>query len=212
MINENSACDTPLFNLMKKFYRLRRGIAHVLLRLVYEFPKGLDFYTRNLEIRSNQNNGYAATSGKSLKYIATFIPFRDKNFIDVGSGKGLACRNALNLGAKHVTGLEVDQNLHNIASSNFRKLKERRITLLNMDARNFKQYADFDIIFIFNPFPRLIYEEWLGVVLKQLKLSNKTTYLVLYGESHDLLIEAPIVYNGICPYRKNKILIYKVTF
>lgn len=88
-------------------------------------------------------------------------------------------------------------------------------TSYNLDARNFKSYADFDILFMFNPFDDDIYE----AVIKEIKLQflasdlKRVKYLICYGGANIDAVNDSGVFSLIredyCPYRGNSFRVFK---
>jgi hypothetical protein len=86
---------------------------------------------------------------------------------------------------------------------------------INLDARKFARYADFEILFMFNPFDDDIYADVVGRIASQIEVSKeqKDRYLICYGGAN---IES-VVNSGVfkliredcCPYRANMFRVYK---
>lgn len=187
-----------------------------------ERPKGLDFSLRVKKrgITLPGNHGYALTSKKALENILRHIPYKNLSLLDIGSGKGGVVCFALELGCRHAEGIEYEVFLHNIAVKNISLLGYGdRAVSHQMDARDFKRYADFDIYYLFNPFDPAIYAQVIDELVRQNKLApvtNQPKYLVCYGDTNvdainhsgffTLLHEAP------CPYRGNVFRIYSLSF
>lgn len=85
----------------------------------------------------------------------------------------------------------------------------------NLDARDFKSYADFDILFMFNPFDDDIYE----AVIREIKLQfldsdlKKVRYLICYGGANIDAVKSSGIFSLIredyCPYRGNSFRVFK---
>lgn len=103
-----------------------------------------------------------------------------------------------------------------MAVNNINKLKlGAYCTSFNLDARNFKSYADFDILFMFNPFDDDIYE----AVVKEIKLqflassSEREKYLICYGGANLNAVNYSEIFSlmreDYCPYRGNSFRVFK---
>lgn len=84
-----------------------------------------------------------------------------------------------------------------------------------MDARDFKSYGEFDILFMFNPFDDDIYEEVIEQINFQISKSkiSKTRYLICYGGANIDAVNGSglfsLVREDYCPYRGNMFRIFK---
>ena len=163
------------------------------------------------------NHGYALTSRAALKNILTGIKLQNQSFLDIGSGKGGVIIYSHELGCVNSAGIEYEKTLHDIAVKNIEKLKlNPYCASYNIDARNFKKYADFDILFMFNPFDDDIYES----VIKEIKLqiieskSAKTKYLICYGNANIYSVNNAGIFSLIredyCPHRGNLFRVFKI--
>jgi len=120
------------------------------------------------------------------------------------------------LGCLNSAGIEFEKPLHDIAVKNIERLKlNMHCTSYNLDARNFKSYADFDILFMFNPFDDDIYE----AVIKEIKFQflesdlRKARYLICYGGANIDAVNNSGIFSLIredcCPYRGNSFRVFK---
>jgi len=85
------------------------------------------------------------------------IPYEEYIFIDLGSGKGLACLLASALPFKKIIGIEYSNELNNIAKNNIRiypdeKQKCKNYEFICMDACDFHFPNEPFILFLYNPF------------------------------------------------------------
>jgi 16S rRNA G966 N2-methylase RsmD len=203
-------------SLRGEITRVIRGSEYLFSYIFLEYPKGLNFSLRNKSygISLSGSHGYALTSKKALKNILLNIPFHDKSFLDIGSGKGGPIVYARQLGCKLSAGIEYEHNLHLIAEKNIKILgMDANCTSYNVDARKFYSYADFDIYFMFNPFDDHIYEQTINQIVNQIVTQKSLKFLICYGGANiksvvnsgyfELLKEAK------CPYRKNSFSIFK---
>jgi 16S rRNA G966 N2-methylase RsmD len=202
---------------IRQALRIYRGLSYLLNYLIFEFPRGLDISLRNKgEVTLPGNHGYALTSKSALSNMLKGIELTDKKFLDIGSGKGGVVIYARQLGCKISLGVEYEESLHKIAINNFRILSMTSFCdSINQDARQFARYADFDILFMFNPFDYGIYADVVGQIASQIEISKeqKDRYLICYGGAN---IES-VVNTGVfkliredyCPYRANTFRVFK---
>ena len=205
-------------NFYAKARRVFRGFLCLARYLIFELPKGLDISLRNKVngITLVGNNGYALTSKEALKNMLNGIPFENKSFLDIGSGKGGALIYALDLGCKNATGLECEKFLHDIAMKNISILKlNSKCTSFNLDARSFSDYAHYDILFMFNPFNEEIYEDVVNVFSRQILQERKfkEKYLICYGGANlDAVNKSglfSLIREDTCPFRGNMFRVFK---
>ena len=196
--------------------RYLRGLKIIFRYLLFEWPLGLNFSLRDLShISKSGRHGYAMTSDAALDNISKIIPFEGKKFIDIGSGKGAVVYNAYKLGCVKSMGVESETGLHKIALKNFSLLKlNKTLKSINIPAESFHRYNEFDIFFLFNPFNHVIYEKVMDALFSQLKYKDSKRYIICYGDANlDAILKhsnAKEFYRGICPFRKNRIVIFEV--
>lgn len=103
-----------------------------------------------------------------------------------------------------------------MAVKNIKKLKLNEFCIsYNLDARDFKSYADFDILFMFNPFDGDIYH----AVIEEIKLQfldsdlRRVRYLICYGGANIDAVKNSGIFSLIredcCPYRGNSFRVFK---
>ena len=198
----------------KKIHYYLRGANNILRYLFKELPRGVDFSLRDLKTSYSGNHGYALTTKKSLANILKNIDLKGKRFLDIGSGKGGPICYAFELGAKNCQGLEYEEKLHNKAEKNIKRLNiQDNVKSVNIDARLFKKYEEFDIYFMFNPFDDDIYETVFNSIMSQNQSIKSDKYLIAYGGANTKILNysdrIELFLELQCPNRKNRILIYK---
>ncbi len=181
-------------------------------------PRGLNISPRrkSIGITLQGSHGYALTSRAALKNILNSIDLKSQSFLDIGSGKGGVIIYSRQLGCLNSAGIEFEKPLHDIAVKNIEKLKlSTNCTSFNLDARNFKSYADFDIFFMFNPFDHEIYKTVIKEIKFQLLASDlkKVRYLICYGGADIDAVKSSGIFSLIredyCPYRGNSFRVFK---
>jgi len=197
--------------------RILRGMRHLFDFAFREYPRGLDFSLRNKSsgIRLPGNHGYALTSKPALREMLARIPYHDKSFLDIGSGKGGAVVFAHQMGCGRSAGIEFETHLHEIAKKNIDILQlAETCTSFNLDARAFKDYADYDIFFMFNPFDDDIYKEVIDAIVAQntTPLQTGPKYLICYGGANIDAVTShtcfSLIEHGTCRYRLNDFRIF----
>ncbi len=113
-------------------------------------------------------------------------------------------------------GVEYEESLHKIAINNFYILNMSSFCdSINQDARKFTRYADFEILFMFNPFDDDIYADVVGRIASQIEMSKvqKDRYLICYGVANiESVVNVEVfklIREDYCPYRANVFRVYK---
>lgn len=114
---------------------------------------------------------------------------------------------------KKAEGIEVSLKLHLIASRNYEILGVNDKCKSNLsDAIQFDRYDLFDIFFLFNPFKNELYSKVIDKIMQQCKDKITKRFIICYGSSNLLSIikykNVVKVYEGVCPHRKNKLVIF----
>jgi len=99
------------------------------------------------------------TEGKDLVWGMKPDDDLGKAFVDIGSGRGRALILAIEHGFHEAIGVELDAEHHRIATANVRHY--RGIQLVHGDARDFAFPPGPLVVFIYNPFPRHVMEEFV---------------------------------------------------
>ena len=160
----------------------------------------------------NINNLHASVEENE---ILKGINLDEVRFLDIGSGKGGVICYAYELGVKSSTGLEYEKKLHLLAQKNIRRLNyQDKVFSHNIDARLFKNYGDFNIFFMFNPFDDDVYAEVMRNILLQNKSIESEKYVIAYGGANTEFLNnserLKLYSESICPFRKNNIRIYRI--
>lgn len=173
---------------MKKFHRFIRYAKYWLIWLFIEKPRGIDFHMRQrkIGIHSKNNNGYALSPSKAVTPALEKIKAgKDDCLIDIGCGKGAVLYSASRFNLKRIAGIEIEKNIYKVAVKNFRRLKlSDRIELFNLDALEYKDYDQFNIYYLFNPFtPPEMYREILKQIFQATdRIADKNRiFIISYG-------------------------------
>lgn len=193
-----------------------RAINYSIKSLILEKPKGLNFSSRDKYINKEIGfNGYAMTSKRALRNMLSKLDVKAKKIVDIGSGKGAVVYNSFLLGAEYSVGIEFSPKLHKIAVKNFQILEcSQFCSSINVDAREFLEWKEFDIFFLFNPFDDKVYSEVMITIKDQLKSDLKTRWIIAYGKSNENAIlnidNCKVFERGICPYRNTPFIIFRI--
>ncbi len=87
--------------------------------------------------------------------------------LDIGCGKGQAMRVLRSAPFRRVDGLELGPGLVRTARANLRGSAARRSEVFEADACTFDRYGDYDVLYMFNPFPGPVMEQVAAAVQEQ---------------------------------------------
>ena len=187
-----------------------------LIYSMFERIRGLDFSLRDNSDMTGERHGYAMTSDGAMNNIANRVDFTGKSFLDIGSGKGRTLVQAMKHGALRADGVEYLEKLHQIAERNIARLGLSSLCKSHcIDALEFTRYGEYDLFFLFNPFEYELYRQVIDVLFSQCSGVVKERHIVCYGDGDLSSIEkyeqACQIYEGICPHRKNRLVIFKIS-
>ena len=173
-------------SLKSTIKRYVRGSVFLIRSFVLEKPRGLDFSLRQKTkgISMEGNHGYALTQKKSFQNIMDRLDInKDDNFIDIGCGKGGVLYYASMYPFKRIAGIEIEDELYEIAVKNFQRLNLTNIEIFHENAITYKNYNEFNVFFLFNPFEPDIYQKVIDNIFNTLnyKRNDSRVYLICYG-------------------------------
>ena len=130
------------------------------------------------------NHGYALTQKKAFSNIMSRLDINnDDSFIDIGCGKGGVLYYASKYPFRRVAGVEIEDELYEIAVRNFQKLNMPNIEVFHDNAITFDKYSEFNVFFLFNPFDPDIYQQVIDSIFNTLNKTRQDSrvYLICYG-------------------------------
>lgn len=107
---------------------------------------------------------------------------KNKNFIDIGSGKGRALFCAEYSGFNNLIGVELDKELVEIANENIERYRlkrnESKFTFICENALTFAIPDNSAVFYFFNPFSEKIMEEVAANISNYQKKNNSEIYVI----------------------------------
>lgn len=177
-------------------FLMKDAVRNALYWAVMMFHKiqGLDFIKRDTSVHSSVNNGYGFTDRMQIRKIVRFIRKLGKDeymksIVDVGCGKGYVLARLSRLKDSELVGIESERHLVDIAQSNFSRMGIKdRIKIIHDDAINYEDYKKHSLIFMYNPFPRVIMRGFLNKLLSE---KQGQAYLIVYvhPNAHDEIMQ-----------------------
>jgi hypothetical protein len=119
------------------------------------------------------------------------IDFREFTFVDLGSGKGRALLMASSYPFQNIVGVEFVPDLNRIAQQNISKhLGEhrQRVVCLELDARDFTFPSGPLVVYLFNPFPELVFVAVLENLEHSLLESPRSVYVAYRSPEFEPLL------------------------
>lgn len=165
--------------------------AIIFVEKIYDKIRGIDVINteslNSLGIQTNQGYIYEGTRMRHIKPFFSensgLFSFSEK-IIDLGSGKGSALIAFKELGFKNVAGVEISERLCSITKDNLQKLKIADVEIFNCDILNFDQYTDFDIFYLFNPFPAEVLKIVVSEIEKSLEVKPRKVKIIYMNPKH----------------------------
>lgn len=155
-----------------------------MVNYIYEKLHGLDFsmvYVGEIQKNTADFHGYSMTDSGDMKRMLQSVPIdtATASFIDVGCGKGMCMKCAVESGYKQVAGLDLDEHLINIANSNMKKLN-LQAECICANAVDFDGYADYDVFYFYNPFGKRIFEKVIAKIKESQSERNRDIWVIYY--------------------------------
>lgn len=179
------------------FYRYRRYMLFLIEYYLLEKPRGLDFTMRDITLLKDsggQLSGYSKISERHLRHILNYLMtmngVESECLLDVGCGKGVVLKEAIKYPFQKVAGIEIQENLVEIAEKNFKILNiDDKTKCIHTDALKFDDYKSYSVFFFCNPFGKEIFAKVLDHIIIQNKGLNKRIYIIYYNPVHKQVIE-----------------------
>ncbi len=165
------------------FVRARRW-AKFLYQYIGERMHGLDFsmlYVGELQRNVAAFHGYSMTDADDMKRMLKELPIDPSQsaFVDLGCGKGMCMKCAVECGFKKVAGVDLDPHLLEIARNNMKKLN-MDVDCIYSNVLDFDHYADYDVFYLFNPFGKQITEQVALKIIESQQERNRDIWIVYY--------------------------------
>ncbi len=165
-----------------------------------EKVKGIDFSKRYVDGAIKHNDEiihYESIRKRQFKRVFQVFCKETKNqelksVLDYGSGKGYILYLLSETGYFHnVDGLEILPELCKICRTNLNKLGLETVKIINEDARDYSGIDDYDVYFMFNPFPEPAMKKVVAQIDESLHRKPRKISIIYVNNVHDkLLIES----------------------
>ena len=167
--------------------------AKFLINYIGEKARGLDFsmvYVGDIQRNTAEYHGYSMTDAGDMKRMLQSVPIdpAEVAFLDVGCGKGMCMKCAVESGYKKVAGLDLDQDLLKIARRNMEILK-LDAECICANAVEFANYADYDVFYFYNPFGRSVFEKTVEKIVESQAQRNRDIWVLYYYPAFSQVFE-----------------------
>ena len=147
-----------------------------------------------LGILKEIGNMHMKSGGPSLQHILNTLNITSTDsVIDIGCGKGSALITIAKFPFKKKCGIELSSDFVKIAEQNFAKLGITDIELYCCDARFFSDFDEFNVIYMYNPFPCAVMQKMMENISNSLKLRPREIRIIYLNPiCHQTLLETSL--------------------
>ena len=130
------------------------------------------------------------------------IRFEEFTFVDVGCGRGLVLLLAARHAFRQVVGVDFSEELCQEAKANIVRCEDhlqicRDIKVACDDATSFELPGGPTVFYLFNPFHRPVFDEFIDHVAESLADNPRPVYLIYYGGLHHRVIKRSGVFEPL---------------
>jgi len=163
--------------------------------------KGIDFTFASIEslgLPRDRAHYHSSSGGPSLARVFRTIGIPPGSIaLDLGSGKGGAVLTLNRLGFAEVIGVELSDELIQVARRNAARLGQRNVCFIQADAGAFRDYDGVTHVYMYNPFPC----EVMTQVMAHLRVSLKRAprpMVIVYGNPvcHEVILASGLFEAG----------------
>lgn len=197
--------------------------AILIVEKINDKIRGVDLAnTESLEDLGIQFNKGYIYEGTRIRHMKPFFKENSNLFsfnekiIDLGCGKGSALIVFKKVGFKIIAGVEISERICQIAEANLQKLKIPDVTIYHSDIIKFNHYQDFDIFYMFNPFPAEVLNTVVYEIEQSIKEKPRDVKIIYMNPKHHEAIDKSNIFNRVGEFNYDsekssfrKIFVYK---
>jgi SAM-dependent methyltransferase len=179
--------------LRKRLGSLRRGATRLFERALGIDTTGI-VELEELNLEDREREGYEGSGWLDLRRMLRPGEVKpDDVFLDLGSGKGRVLMLAARYPFARVIGVEVSEQLNEIARRNLEAGRQRRrckqVELVTADVLDYEIPDDVTVVYMYNPFRGATFEAAIAKLIASVDRRPRTVRLVyLNPKEHDRLI------------------------
>lgn len=170
--------ESVIAKRIKEPFRILRYRIWILIDKI----RGVDFTAQvnlnDLKLDSSRSTRYQAVTPRLLRLLKNLRITEEDEFLDLGCGKGKALYFASKMRFRELYGVELSEELLNIARTNFAKLNIYNIELVQMDAGLYSVPDTVTHIFMFNPFPEVVVKEVLRNINESIQRKHRKVTII----------------------------------
>jgi len=130
---------------------------------------------------TEKSHEYGNSGGIKLKKVMTSLNITEKDSIlDYGSGKGGAMITFSKFPFSIISGVEISQELTEVAKKNMRNLKINNSNFFVCDAAEFKEIDTYNFFYFANPFPENVMNKVMNNIEDSMKRKKRKIHII-YG-------------------------------
>ncbi len=185
------------------------------LHLVRMICRGIDLSgasAESLGLDEEKAYRYGNSGGPCLEAVLDALPItREDCVLDIGCGKGGALLTLAQYPFARVDGIELSGQLARVAEKNLKRAGVRNARVFHGDAVEFRHYADYTYLYMYNPFPEPVLEEVLRKVRYSLEQRPRALRLVYYNPvCHAAVLRAGFRKTGEYPNGRLRFRTYEI--
>jgi len=139
--------------------------------------------------------GYQCTNAWAFRKVLRSIGFpKQGTFVDIGSGKGKLLLLAAEYGFRRVVGVEISQQLCEVAEKNVAHYRgktgrELNVRILQRDALDYQFEDDESVFCMFNPFDEVFLSRMLKNIQQSLRRDQRDAWVIYVNPQHRKVVE-----------------------
>ena len=160
---------------------------------------------------TERTHNYADSGGLAFdRIMRNFNIGPNDAIVDFGCGKGGILISLSKYPFSKITGVEIAPELVEIAKSNIRKLNIKNVDIVCCDAAEFKELAQYNYFYFFDPFPCSVMQDVMDNIAQSIReRPRKVTIIYLNPNCHEV-IESSSIFSKTeeVPHFEHKCYIY----
>lgn len=131
-----------------------------------------------LNLAEKEGNQYMPSTFELRKVLKKLSISKDDCILDVGCGKGKAMYMMDAFPFKKIGGIDLSQELVDIANKNFEILKSEKCRAICCNALEFKDYHQYTMFYFYNPFPKEVFCQVIEKIVQSCEKNPRKITLI----------------------------------
>lgn len=165
------------------------------------------------ELGFTRKEGYSYEPSYSMPEIIDFLKVsKDDAIIDLGCGKGYAMWQLSKLPFGRIDGLDLAENLVDIAKENLEKLlpSDTRFHYFTCNVLDFKDIDNYNFVYMFNPFPGPVFKKVYEQIVDSIKRKNRKFTIIYQNPQFDKIFIEDNLFRRVFSANSTNVYEYKV--